>query len=249
MNERNNRDGRTDEPESDDGKVTGSGTEGRRRRLLAVLGLSGSAAFIPPFWHKPIVKGLVLPAHAQTSPADGGSSRSLSDPCDVELVFEFLPIGVNLGCTNNITTQVIPVVSGSVIGDGDLSGISIIIESQLSGAAGGTQNISGITTTDGSGNYQLTLDGNHTPPPGESPNGPHFVCAGDGDCESDFPMGGTVFVTASSPEIPGAGNCSASFDCEDINDPVGSLTERGTDQTSNRFFVEMQPIDAPGKKT
>lgn len=216
-----------------------------RRRLLAALGLGGSAAFLPPLWHKPMVQGLILPAHAQTSPTGPvGPTGSLTDPCMVQLVFELLPIGVNLGCTGNVTTQIIPIVTGSVLGTGNLSGIQINVQSVLSSAIGGTTLVTGTTTTDGGGNYQITLDGFQTTTQANT-GGPHLRCSGDGDCQT----GGTVVVTVTSPDIPGTAPCQASFDCEDIENPAGSMAENGSNRSSNRFYVEMEPVDESGRKT
>lgn len=231
MKKRKSEDAHTPKQDhSDNTKVAG------RRRLLTALGLGGSTAFLPPLWHKPVVQGLILPAHAQTS------SPVLFDPCSVSLVFEAGQVGIG-GCTGGQFTSVIPIVSGSVVGQGSLSGIDIDIESVLTGGNLPDQTVNVSTTTDGSGNYQVTIDGFQTS------DGPHIVCTQD--CDTNFPMGGTVAVTVTSsdPRLPGTTNCSDSFDCEDISNPMGSLGEQDDDRAPNRFYVEMTPVDQTGRKS
>jgi len=57
----------------------GSATSTSRRRLLTALTAGGAAVVAAPAeWTKPALKSVVLPAHAQTSPAGGGCVISLA---------------------------------------------------------------------------------------------------------------------------------------------------------------------------
>lgn len=201
-----------------------------RRRLLGALGLGGTAAFLPPFWHKPVVKGLILPAHAETSPPPG--SLSFSDPCSVSLSFRPLGIGV-AGCPGNEWTIIAADISGSVVGDGDLSGIEINIVSELNGFL--DTPIETTVFTDAGGNYQIVHD--------------HSTCTDAENCESNFPSGGEVLVTATSPDprLTDQASCPAEFDCEDVSTATGSLAESG-DRSTSTFYVEMTPVDPAGPK-
>lgn len=182
-----------------------------RRRVLGILGAGGSVALLPEAWHKPFVRSLVLPAHAQTSPAGGepgpGQTLSFSDPCGVSLSFEPIQVGVG-GCTGGQATSVIPTVSGAVIGDGDLSGIVLDVESVLTGGNLPDQSIGDSVTTDADGNYQIVMDGFQA-------FGPHIVCTQD--CATNFPTGATVQVTVTSTDSRLAGQqavCMTGFACD-----------------------------------
>jgi len=191
----------------------GSSTDGRsvsRVRRRAIIGCMGVAAFLPERWTAPVVQSVVLPAHAQTSPG-GGDSGIAFDSCSVSLAFTPGQVGIG-GCTGGQFTNVIPTVSGAVAGDGDLSGININIESVLM-VNSFPQTINGSTTTDGSGNYSLELDG-LAPPDGVG--GPHIVCTQD--CATTFLSGGLVEVTTSSddPRVLDSAACNATFVCGDL---------------------------------
>ena len=233
---------RNNPPESDNDSAPDAPKTQRRRRLLNILGISGSAAFVPAFWSKPVVKSLILPAHAQTSPPEP-SPVSFSDPCSVTL--QFTPGQVGLyGCTGGQFTNVIPTVTGTVVGEGDLSGITINIETILTGGSVGPQPINGTTTTDGGGNYSLTLDG--LPPP-SGVGGPHIICTQD--CDGNFPSGGGVQATASSPDprLAGQAVCSTTFTCEDIDTSNGSVAERS--DGSSEFYVQLQPVEPSSRNS
>lgn len=185
-------------------------SQARRR---TVIGFMGAAALLPERWTAPVVQAVVLPAHAQTSPVDTPPEETgiMFAACSVTLAFTPGQVGIG-GCTGGQFTNVIPTVSGAVVGDGDLSGIAIDIESVLM-VNGFPQTVNGSTTTDGGGNYTLELDG-LAPPDGVG--GPHIVCTQD--CGTTFPVGGLVqaTVTSDDPQLAGTSNCSASFVCDDL---------------------------------
>lgn len=182
-------------------------------RRRTIMGFMGAAAFLPERWTAPVVQAVVLPAHAQTSPVDTPPEETgiMLGACSVALAFTPGQVGIG-GCTGGQFTNIIPTVSGAVVGDGDVSGIDIDIESVLM-VNGFPQTINGSTTTDGGGNYVLELDG--LPPP-DGVGGPHIVCTQD--CGTTFPEGGLVQVAVSSddPQLAGTSNCSASFVCDDL---------------------------------
>lgn len=182
-------------------------------RRRTIMGFMGAAALLPERWTAPVVQAVVLPAHAQTSPVDTPPEETgiMFATCSVALAFTAGQVGLG-GCTGGQFTNVIPTVSGAVVGDGNVSGIDIDIESVLM-VNGFPQTINGSTTTDGGGNYTLELDG-LAPPDGVG--GPHLVCTQD--CGTTFPAGGLVQVTATSddPQLAGISNCSASFVCDDL---------------------------------
>jgi len=203
--------------------------ETSRRRLLTALGIGGSAAFLPQGWQKPVVKSLVLPAHAQTSPPT--EEFSFTDPCSVSLSFEAGPVGPP-------NVEITPTVGGLVIGDGDLGGIRIEFESRL------TMNgvpldpqfvVTGFTETDSQGNYLIVLNRNGT-------TGPHLIFDPD-SCDDSYPDGVEVMASSPDPRLPGTATCTASFTCEDIDVfGNGSIQESGN-RTSSNFFVELKPVD------
>jgi hypothetical protein len=223
---------KTESVPTDNDKQAGSG----RRRLLATLGLGGSAAFLPTIWHKPIVQSLVLPAHAQTSPPL--VTFGLTDPCQISLSF-------TCGATGPLNVEIAPTVGGVIVGQGNKSGITMNVSSILT--LNGSpftfpQEISGFTTTDSNGNYLIILDRNGT-------TGPH-VSFDPVNCDGTYPNGVLVTVSSNDPRVPGTAQCSASFNCADLMDAcsVGSSTENGS-QASNKFYVEMTPVDPTGRKT
>ena len=57
-------------------------TSNSRRKALKAIGVGGVlAGTIPASWTKPVVKSVILPAHAQTSPAPPAPDCSSSGPC------------------------------------------------------------------------------------------------------------------------------------------------------------------------
>ncbi|MGA7296088.1 MAG: hypothetical protein WBW92_01085, partial [Rhodanobacteraceae bacterium] len=70
------------------------------------------------------------------------------------------------------------------------------------------------------------------------------------NCDGTYPNGVLVTVSSNDPRVPGTAQCSASFNCADLMDAcsVGSSTENGS-QASNKFYVEMTPVDPTGRKT
>ncbi|MGA8261152.1 MAG: hypothetical protein WB783_13140 [Arenicellales bacterium] len=184
-----------------------------RRRLLTTLGLGGSAIFLPAIWHKPIVRSLLLPAHAQTSPPEPPTGEPpMFANCLLTLSFQASPFGLPFACTDGANTYVIPTVSGDITGSGDLSGIEIDIESTLIGASTPTS-ISGTATTDSNGHYELELNGYN------GDTGPHIVCTEDCGGDTYFPSGGTVnaVVTSTDSRLTGQESmCMDTFTCNDL---------------------------------
>lgn len=185
-----------------------SGVNTTRRRTI--MGFMGAAAFLPERWTAPVVQVVVLPAHAQTSRAEPSPDEPVFsfENCSVSLTFELLQFLPD-------ATNVIPTVSGTVTGDGDVSGIVVNIQSVLTldgVEAAVPQTLNSTTTTDTNGDYQLVLDG-LAPPDGV--DGPHIITSVD-MCDETFANGVLVTVTSDDPRLPGQTECTASYTCADL---------------------------------
>jgi hypothetical protein len=200
-----------------------------RRRLLAALGIGGGyTALIPTGWREPVVKSIVLPAHAQTSIVG-----SLDDPCNsVALAFQIQGFGVG-GCTGGQFSTITPTVTGSVtaMGGADPGGIPINVQSIFSANGNEVPDDvrEGSGVTNAAGNYSITLSGD-----------PHGVCVIN--CTDSYPTGGLVTVTVTSPVLTGQSMCSAPFSCDDLPPPIGTGAENRS-RDSESFYVELTPVD------
>lgn len=57
-----------------------SGVVKSRRQLLGIAGVCGAMTLIPSRWAEPIVNSIMLPAHAQTSPAMCVTDTTIGGP-------------------------------------------------------------------------------------------------------------------------------------------------------------------------
>lgn len=179
-------------------------------RRRTIMGAMGVVVFLPERWTAPVLETVVLPAHAQTSPGDSPPAQSLFSfqSCSVALQFELLQFFPD-------STSVIPMVTGSISGSGDLSGVTVNIVSilTLNGSPFSIpQSISGTTTTDAGGNFQLDLDG-LAPPDGVG--GPHII-SNVSNCDASYANGVEVTITSSDSRLPGETTCTASYTCGDL---------------------------------
>lgn len=118
-----------------DGESTANPAGGSRRRLLRALGKSGGvavAALLAGRWRTPVVRSVMLPAHAQTSA--GGCVVSVEfeyDP-DVDVTYNISIVISGTGGSTRLAGQ-----NGSVTGEGGtatVSGSSIFPPGTYTGA-------------------------------------------------------------------------------------------------------------------
>lgn len=173
-------------------------------RLLAASGVATGSALTSNSWVRPVVESVLLPAHAQTSSDPKKPKKaapgSLEDPC-------FLTVR----CDGD---SVVAEVEGQVVGDGDLSGIQIVIAYELNG--GDPQTDGAVTDSDGRW-------------------GPETV--------TYTATSGTITATVSSPVVEfDPPTCSASFDCseEEPEEEEGECKKiEGSDIGANDLKVDL----------
>lgn len=180
-------------------------------RRRTVLGILGTSILLPDHWKSPIVQSVVLPAHAQTSPDT--SSLSFAN-CSVSLDLSEMSITTFI-CADGDVYQIAPTVSGMVVGDDDVSGISLNIETVMTADGSPVPediaSLNGTVVTAGDGSYSLELDGLAPP---EGVEGPHILCT----CEDGVTYEVTATISSDDPRLPGQTTCSDTFTCGDLPD-------------------------------
>jgi len=99
-----------------------------RRRLMRAVGGSGFAlgAILAAKWHKPVVQSVLLPAHAQVSPAQEDSEPSV--PCPVSVTIAGGPDG---GARGSYTLDV--QIGGTTLAEISTAGATLVSTSTSAG--------------------------------------------------------------------------------------------------------------------
>ena len=181
-------------------------------RRRTVLGIVGTGILLPEQWNSPVVQSVILPAHAQMSPDMGDSTLSFED-CSVTLDLSEMSISTFF-CGDGNVYNIAPTISGTVVGDGDVSGITLNIRTVMTAdgapVAEDIENLNGTVDTLGDGSYSLELNGL----PASEVEGPHILCT----CEDGVTYQVTATVTSDDPRLPGQAMCSQTFNCADLPD-------------------------------